>query len=330
MQNGERQAVLILGMHRSGTSAVAGVISFLGAAAPVRMVPSTPENPSGYWEPAAVVAANDRILGEAGSTWYDCLGFDSEALDVEARRNALTYMMLSILTEFGNERLLLLKDPRICLLLDLWLPALQTMAISPVVLLVLRHPNEVIASLEKRDGLPAAYSAALWLRYVLAAEYATRGCRRHILCYEELLGDWRGTLRRADAAVGAPWSADIAGAAARIEQFLRPELRHHSAAVSAPPSVRAPLRRWVDDVYAGLLALAAEPGEPRALERLDRARAAFGVWCRRRGAAWGAALLADHPIRTRRPFGVPASWAEFAARLQMVGSDSSDGGVSGD
>jgi hypothetical protein len=223
----ERQAVLILGMHRSGTSAVAGAANLLGATAPARMFAPAADNPSGFWESAAVVATNNRIMGEAGSSWYDCLGFDCASLDVTARTRALTFIMLSLLSDYRQGRLLLIKDPRLSLLLDLWLPALQQMKIAPSLLLVLRPPGEVAASLAKRNALPAAYVTALWLRHMLAAEYASRGCARHILIYDALLRDWRGALLRASRAATFTWPVSFDAVAQQIPKYLNDQLRHH-------------------------------------------------------------------------------------------------------
>jgi len=106
----------------------------------------------------------------------------------------LTFIMLSLMSEFDQKRLLLVKDPRICLLLDLWLPALQALEILSAALVVLRHPAEVIASLAHRSRLPQPHGAALWLGYMLAAERATRGRRRCFLPYDELVNDWQSAL----------------------------------------------------------------------------------------------------------------------------------------
>src|SRR5208283_3774018 len=131
-------AILVLGMHRSGTSAVAGALSLLGAAPPARIIPAAPDNPSGFWESASILGTNDWILNQGAATWYECLGFDPNALDARTRATALTFVMLCMMSEFGGASLPLIKDPRICLLLDLWLPALRARGTSPVAVLVLR------------------------------------------------------------------------------------------------------------------------------------------------------------------------------------------------
>ena len=64
-----RNALLVLGMHRSGTSSLARVFSLLGASLPTNVMPANYGNEAGYWEPERVVALNDQILeffGERG------------------------------------------------------------------------------------------------------------------------------------------------------------------------------------------------------------------------------------------------------------------------
>jgi hypothetical protein len=316
--SGERQAALIVGMHRSGTSAVAGAVSLLGAALPSHMLPPAPDNPSGFWESTTIIATNDHILGAAGAKWHDCLGFDCDALDAQARANAETFIMLSVIAEFASGNLLLIKDPRICLLLDLWLGALRVMKVSTAVLLVLRHPSEVMASLAKRSGLPPALTTALWLRHMLAAEYASRGSPRQILPYDMVLRDWRTSFRRAGQAAAIAWPITFDTIATQMQELLKTELRHHYAHISARQSVGAPLGVWADEVHDALLALAGESADARELERLDRVRAAFFDWCRHTGRAWSAKLLADHAIRSQPSFAVPDAWEELASNLALT------------
>jgi hypothetical protein len=111
-------------MHRSGTSAVAGAVRLLGANPPVTMLPPAADNPSGFFESFGVVGVNDWILREAGATWYDCLGVIDNQLETRKHAMALALINLCLINEFPNASLLLLKDPRLCVLLDYWLPVL--------------------------------------------------------------------------------------------------------------------------------------------------------------------------------------------------------------
>ena len=82
-----RTALVILGMHRSGTSSVAGALSLLGAAAPKTLLEPAPDNPKGFWESREIVQFNDRVLQAGQSWWNDWRDFDFDKIskaDVQA------------------------------------------------------------------------------------------------------------------------------------------------------------------------------------------------------------------------------------------------------
>jgi hypothetical protein len=280
------------------------------------MLPPAADNPTGFWESFAVLGANDWILTTAGTAWFECLTFDSAALDPDSRNSALTFIMLSLTIEFDQKQLLLVKDPRICLLLDLWLPALQALRILSLALLVLRHPGEAIASLGQRSRLSQPHGAALWLGYMLTAERATRGCRRCILSYEEMVHDWRSVLSRAAREIASAWPIAVDGVAASIERFLKADLRHHHhGSTTGLRMGRAPLGAWLEEAYDALLCLARDRTAIEPLFRLDQVHAAFSIWCRDEGQRLVASLPADHFVRRIPQFEVPAAWHRMVPRL---------------
>jgi hypothetical protein len=315
MSNQAAEAILVLGMHRSGTSAVAGAVRLLGATQPTHTIPAGPDNPSGFWEALSILATNDWILKQAGATWYECLGFDANALDARTRTAALTFVMLSLTAEFAGASMPLIKDPRICLLMDFWLPALRARGASPVALLVVRSPDEVAESLATRERLPAAVSAALWLRYMLDAEFATRDCRRDVLAYDDLLRDWRAVLTLAGQRAALVWPVDPRAAAPRIDRFLDVRLRHFGS-VNRPKAIGSmPFAVWLDEAYAALRGLAQDPTDQAQLRRLDHVRTAFQAWSRAYGQAWAGAFLNLHEIRATRPFEVSPEWLRIATDM---------------
>ena len=80
-----RQAILVLGMHRSGTSALGGVVSMLGAAAPKTLLPANGGNPRGYWESLPLERANNDLLASAGSRWDDWRALNPQWIDSKWR-----------------------------------------------------------------------------------------------------------------------------------------------------------------------------------------------------------------------------------------------------
>ncbi|HEY1794551.1 MAG TPA: glycosyltransferase [Stellaceae bacterium] len=240
-------AILVLGMHRSGTSALNGVLRHLGVVLGGNMMPATTDNPRGYWEHAGIVDIHMKAMAAYGLAWDDIRPVPPALL----RDAAIARDLRAILVrEFASAPLWGLKDPRLCRLMPLWLPLLAELGAAPRVILPVRHPADVAASLSVRDGINEFCAAILWLRHVLEAERGSRGLPRAVVQYEDLVapGGWRPQIERIGAELGLAFPVAEAGAA--IEAFLAPELRHHRAG-------RGRLSGWVAAVYDALVAGAA-------------------------------------------------------------------------
>src|SRR5579883_2078517 len=133
MDEPQRQAILILGMHRSGTSAIAGASALLGADLPLNQLEPAVDNLWGFFEPLSVVSVNDWIFARANRTWYDCLDFSPARIAADEHSTVTAMIFLALLKEFPKPGLFVLKDPRLCVLLNFWLPALQAWGARPSV-----------------------------------------------------------------------------------------------------------------------------------------------------------------------------------------------------
>src|ERR1700730_16718045 len=179
-------------MHRSGTSALSGILRLLGFDLGSDLVRPNEFNPTGYWENRSVVRLNERILSHLGASWSDAFmppyrvsGTDlREAFGEEAR---------ALLNEaFSGRRKWVLKDPRLSMLIEFWLPYLRERNASFIH--VVRHPTLVANSLERRDGFPKERGLLLWFLQNLNAEFFTRGLNRCFINYEDYTRDCRGSL----------------------------------------------------------------------------------------------------------------------------------------
>src|SRR5690606_28841543 len=112
--NVRRTALLVLGMHRSGTSALSGVLAKLGAESPKSLMPPTADNPKGYWESTAITDFNNAVLASAGSRWDEWEAFNEEWLRTSVGKTMMSEVPALLEQEFGHAPLFLLKDPRIC------------------------------------------------------------------------------------------------------------------------------------------------------------------------------------------------------------------------
>lgn len=225
-----KTALVVLGMHRSGTSSVAGTLALLGAAAPKSLLEARPDNPKGFWESLAVIDLNDRILQAGESWWNDWRKFDLAKL-AEVQRAALQAEIPGLLrSEFGDAQTIVLKDPRLCRLWPLWEPMLEGAGYDARYILPVRSPVEVARSLAARNGFSLAEGVALWLTHVLAAEQATRGRPRRITLWADFMRDWRRERQLIEDTLAIDLSSGDASLDAAVDDFLAPDLQRQRGA----------------------------------------------------------------------------------------------------
>ena len=191
-QFGQRGAqILVAGMHRSGTSAVARLLNVMGAHVgdEKSLLPPHPtDNPKGYWERADIVAHHDIFLSSCGYSWNEVAGFRTDKLDTTACLilGQRLQEVISILSRCGGSWVV--KDPRLCLVLSQWLPLL----IRPACVVVLRDPRKIAMSIH-REGLRGAYAThfllALWEKYLRTLLAALQGGRALFVSYDRLLNE---------------------------------------------------------------------------------------------------------------------------------------------
>lgn len=281
-----RRCILVLGMHRSGTSALAGVLDLLGARPPRETMPPAADNPRGYWEAPRIARLNNRLLASAGTRWNDEAGIPAEWFLDSARDADRAEATQLVAEEFPGDDTFVLKDPRICRLLPFWRTVLAEGGIEPHAIVVFRDPAEVARSLAARADVPEFRPAAiaaperaalLWLRYTVDAERHSRGLPRQPLDYRDLLADWRTAV--APLVAAGLLARPTEPVAAAVETFLDPSLRRQRAAhgsggergPDAPAALLAALRTDRGLSAAGPTAAACDALAPR----LDRLVAAY-------------------------------------------------------
>ena len=317
-----RNVILVLGMHRSGTSATAGLFLKLGGAQPKNLMPAEGGNERGYFESQALMTFHDELLASAGSHWTDWRQFNpawfqsSTATAFQKRAKHL------FKEEFDGEPLAVLKDPRVCRFVPFWLKVLARIKARACVVIPVRSPLEVAFSLRKRDGFSLATGALLWLRHTIDAEIATRALPRSIFSWDQLLRDWRSVAEKASTELGLPWPRLSDATAHEIENFVGYDLVHHR--VSAPELADHPdIHEWTMSAYRAMLKLARAPRSSSALKTLDITREAFN----RASRMFGRTVLEDE-IRSQDLRRTTAKLAEErdhwsrqhdAARAELAG-----------
>lgn len=256
-------ALFVLGMARSGTSALTRVLSLCGSTLPAGMCGADGNNPRGYWEPRTAIMLNETILRRHDSNWYDpTLRLQQEAAFGAAERAACIAEITAYLSTLPAAPLVVIKEPRITALSDLWFEAARRVGFDVAAVIAVRHPQEVIASAAKYVSTSPELSSALWLKYNLLAERHTRGVPRVFVDYANLLDDWHREMKRIAGALEIELDTAEEGA---IEEFLTADLRRQRHCGPVTDLFGAD---WMSAVYAALRGAAHD--DPVDTATLDR------------------------------------------------------------
>lgn len=156
--------IIILGMHRSGTSMITRLLHLCGLylGQEKDMMKPQPENPEGYWENWKITRFNDEMLEKMGGNYHQpphlAPGWLNDELFAGMKHRAK-----GLFTEFETQPLWGWKDPRSMLLLDLW----NEMFPDARYILCIRNPAETAESLAKRKlhGIDFSAGLKLWQDY---------------------------------------------------------------------------------------------------------------------------------------------------------------------
>jgi len=316
-----RTAYLVLGMHRSGTSAVTQLLALAGASLPANVMPGDEHNAKGYFEPWKIAIFDDERLRAAGSAWDDPFAYPFRPLPPEEERAWRDRALAMFDEEFGKATWPLMKDPRATVLLPLWREVLAARDVGIRCVIPVRHPLAVAGSLGRRDGFAAEKSVLVWSAYMLAAEAYTRDLPRAFVGYDALLSDWRAEAARIEAAHGAPLPKLTEAAGKKIDRFLAPDLRHNAdedglSALGWAGEIAAAVHGWFAARAAG--------GDPdvkalaEAAAKLAARQAEIGMLVSpaTRDLAAARAELADARDRLRVAENFEAELRAEAARLE--------------
>ena len=177
-------ALVVLGMHRSGTSAVTGALRLCGAwvGDEPELTGANEENPRGFWERRDIRRICDRLLQTAGAEWWKVANFDPSCIP-PVTLNEQRQEFARVVSTLNDHRTWVIKEPRLCLLL----PVLRDYLTNPFCIHVYRNPLEVARSLQKRNGFGIAGGIALWEAYNRHALNSAASIPRVMVSHESLM-----------------------------------------------------------------------------------------------------------------------------------------------
>ena len=216
--------LVVLGMHRSGTSATARAMAALGADLGDRLMPAADgNNDKGFFEDYDVVKLNIELMAAAGMDWHTLGELDVSRIPPE-RLDAFQTEALLMLRAKCQGRIFAMKDPRLSRLIRFWKPVFDCVGVPVKYVLSVRHPLSVARSLAKRDGMAEEKALHLWLEHVVPSLVETRDRPRVIVDYDRLLDQPITELERIAAQLSLPLDARLFEEYSAT--FLEEDLRH--------------------------------------------------------------------------------------------------------
>jgi hypothetical protein len=240
MVDQRRPIVVILGMHRSGTSLCSHVLSALGVdmadtVAARNSEETAPDNPKGHWERWEIVDFHDRILGLLNRP-YAGIGHDfvfpvawwADPRVASVRREIMAFLE----RRMGNGQFGF-KDPRTVRLLPIWHQIFADLKLAPKIVYCIRNPAQVARSLHARDGLNRDLGEYRWLsyntdffRYIRAHEFCT-------IEYESWFDERLNNLAKLRAFLDLPAEQDDSYIDDAVSEIIDGELRHDDSSFDA-------------------------------------------------------------------------------------------------
>ena len=286
-----KDILFILGMGRSGTSALARILCLCGCVLPAALKEANEANPRGFWEPVDALRLNDEFLFRHQATYFDpTLRLQGELSFAPDEVEGFVGRIDAFLRRCPQGAPLIVKDPRITALFDFWLRAARRAGFSVKVIVSIRNPSEVAASLGALIEAPVELWHASWLKYNLLAELHSRQLPRVFVEYSRLLDDWRSQVARVTRSLALDRLTEHGAAA--VEAFLTRDLYTKRC----PGPIAEPFGYpWLSDTYT-ILAGAAHD-QPLDITKLDAILCAYRT-CER---AFRVSLDASRRMLPLRP-----------------------------
>jgi hypothetical protein len=309
-----RRLILVVGVGRSGTSLLTGILGQLGLHIPQPEVQADDTNPRGFGEPRWVVDFHARLLRERRVTVNDARPAAWEITHGVGDEPALRAWLAEQLAQPGP---VVVKDPRTVWFLPLWTRTAADLGVETSFVTMLRHPAEIVRSQRKSYGTwqTEASRAAAALNIMLETEHATRGARRAFVRYEDLLADWPREIRRAGTTLDLPALATV-DRVPEVDRFVDPTL-HRNRVRWDELDVPDRLVDLAEDVWGRVQPLA-EADTPETHAALDEARAAYIALYAESEAIAQSSVTAAKPRRRRGgPTPTPSLKVRLARRVPV-------------
>lgn len=272
----QQTCIFVLGMHRSGTSALGGALHAAGVLMGKKLVDAAQDNPKGFFEPKRIISFNDGKLLPALKRNWKSIETLPQGWETRPELAALKQEAIALIRdEYGDAQLFGIKDPRICLLAPFWFGVMAELGIRSVAVLPYRHPLEVAGSLQSRDEFTTQQGLALWAEHVIAAEYHSRDMPRAFISYAALLENPMPVLEKIAHLCAVSWPENEGQIQEKLQHFLERKLQHHANADHAGLKDMPRALTSLAELYAQAAQQASEPQDVQ--QKIDVAASEYRI-----------------------------------------------------
>lgn len=252
----KNRLIVVLGMHRSGTSAITRGLQVMGVGLGDRLLPPMEGvNPKGFLEDADLKDLNELILNALGSNWHYLAPIGPTEVDVLYKQGYFLSAVELLRKKMDAIPLFGFKDPRVAKLLPFWKEVIKHCELDASYVLAMRHPLSVIKSLSIRDGFDATKSYLLWLDHTIESLAGATDEKCILVDFDRLIRSPDHELKRISNKFNM--EIDPKGLETYKAEFLDSKLRHTVYDLrdlildeACPPLVR--------DIYSVLLKVASD------------------------------------------------------------------------
>lgn len=240
------KAIVILGMHRSGTSVLTRALRCFNIDLGKKLMTAREDNPKGFFEDSSIVAFNDALLAQCGGQWSS-FNFDPDLIKnefYELQKKALEIIQ----TNFVKGSDFAVKDPRICRLLPFWESVFPLVSNNTYYLLANRHPLSVFHSLNKRNRIEKEHALTLWLIHQVSGLEKIMETQGLVVDYDQMIENPGHELDKISGFLKLP--IDAKEKETFLSQFLDENLRHTVFADEKEEAGDSPLETICGELFA--------------------------------------------------------------------------------
>jgi len=221
----KQTAIFVVGMHRTGTSAITGILNILGLPLGNNPLPPHPDNPKGYFEEKDILAINEEFFSTVGRSnwWYEFFPIINP--HNEKNNEWIKRIQELLIKKFSHEKIFVIKDPRLCYIFPLYEKACINLKIAVKVIMTLRSYKEIADSLFVRNQIDEKTAYRGILGHYSRANYYTKNHPRITVDYSETIENTDHLIERIKIFI--PQITINKEKKKKVHEFITGDLRHH-------------------------------------------------------------------------------------------------------